>query len=75
MDLALTSPAELAKGFVPGETGAVIGWHRQGFPLFWTWLSRRKGSGRPGLNGKLRDLVRKMAANPLWVRHGFMENY
>src|SRR6516164_2889196 len=45
----------------------VIGWHRQGFRLFWTWLSRRKRSSRPGLNRELRDLVRQMAeANPLW---------
>ena len=45
----------------------VIGWHRQGFRLFWTRISKRKRSGRPGLNRELRDLVRKMAeANPLW---------
>src|SRR5215510_5555307 len=25
----------------------VIRWHRQGFKLFWTKLSRRKGAGRP----------------------------
>jgi len=45
----------------------VVGWHRQGFRLFWTWISRRKRSGRPGMNRELWDLVRKMAeANPLW---------
>ena len=45
----------------------VISWHRRGFRLFWTWISRRRRSGRPGISRELRDLVCKMAvANPLW---------
>src|SRR6516162_2451238 len=45
----------------------VVSWHRRGFRLFWTWISRRKRSGRPGISRELRDLVCKMAeANPLW---------
>src|SRR5439155_2034784 len=45
----------------------IIGWHRRGFRLFWSWISRHKRSGRPGTRRELRDLVRKMAeANPLW---------
>src|SRR5215831_13970443 len=45
----------------------VIGWHRRGFRFFWTWISRRKRSGRPGTRSDLRDLVPRMAgANPLW---------
>lgn len=45
----------------------VIGWHRRGFRLFWSWISRRKQLGRPGTRRELRDLVRRMAAaNPLW---------
>ena len=44
----------------------VVSWHRRGFRLFWTWISRRKRSGRPGMSRELRDLVCKMAeANPL----------
>src|SRR6516162_8469713 len=27
----------------------VVSWHRKGFRLFWTWMSRRK-SGRPEVN-------------------------
>ena len=27
----------------------VIGWHRQGFLLLWTWKVRRGRSGRPGV--------------------------
>src|SRR4051812_5655250 len=26
----------------------VVGWHRRGFRLFWTWRSRRR-TGRPGV--------------------------
>jgi putative transposase len=45
----------------------VVGWHRQGFRLFWAWVSRRKRSGRPGVSPEVKDLIRKMAAaNPLW---------
>ena len=45
----------------------VVGWHRQGFRLFWTWGSRRKRCGRPGVSPEVRDLIRKMAeANPFW---------
>ena len=42
-------------------------WHRRGFRLFWTWIFRRKRSGRPGISRELRNLVCKMVeANPLW---------
>ena len=45
----------------------VIGWHRRGFRLFWSWIARRKRSGRPEMSRELRDLVHQMAeANPLW---------
>jgi len=45
----------------------VIGWHRRGFRLFWTWICWRKRSGRPETSRELRGLVRTMAeANPLW---------
>jgi putative transposase len=43
----------------------VIGWHRQGFRIFWRWRSRR--SGRSKTSAEIRDLIRRMsAANPLW---------
>src|SRR5262245_15809685 len=45
----------------------VIGWHRKGFRLFWTKLSRRKIGGRPPVDFQIRDLIKQMAkANPLW---------
>jgi putative transposase len=44
----------------------VIGWHRQGFRLYWRWKSRH-GEGRPSVSSDVRDLIRKMSlANPRW---------
>jgi len=39
----------------------VIRWHRRGFALYWTPLSKRHGSGRPGTGNKIRDLIRRLA--------------
>jgi len=45
----------------------VVSWHRKGFRLFWTWISRKKRRGRPEASPEIRALIRKMAAaNPLW---------
>ncbi len=42
----------------------LIGWHRQGFKLFWRWKSRL---GRPRLPENLRQLiVRMVQENPTW---------
>ncbi len=44
----------------------VIGWHRRGFRLFWTWKSRQR-IGRPAVPQDVRALIRKLStANPLW---------
>jgi transposase InsO family protein len=44
----------------------VIGWHRKGFKLYWTWKSRNRG-GRPPIDGELRTLIRRMAReNATW---------
>jgi transposase InsO family protein len=53
-----------ALGIVKPET--FIGWHRQGFRLFWRWKSR---PGRPTLPKDLQALMRRMALeNPTWGR-------
>jgi transposase InsO family protein len=45
----------------------VIGWHRNGFQLFWTWKVRHGQPGRPAASKEIRQLVRKMSReNPLW---------
>ena len=44
----------------------VMGWHRRGFRLWWTWRSRRR-IGRPTVPADIRTLIRTMAqANPRW---------
>jgi putative transposase len=49
------------------QPATVIGWHRQGFRLFWTWKIRRGQPGRPVLPKDIRDLIRRMSReNPLW---------
>ena len=45
----------------------VIGWHRKGFRLFWTWKSRRGKPGRPPVSREIRYLVRRMSReNTRW---------
>jgi putative transposase len=44
----------------------VVGWHRQGFKLYWTWKSRSRG-GRPLIDAEIRTLIRQMTReNPTW---------
>ncbi len=46
---------------------AVVRWHRSGFKRYWTWKSRRRRPGRPGVAPEVRELIRDMCrANPLW---------
>src|SRR5205085_7259847 len=49
------------------KPATVIGWHRRGFRLFWTWKVRRGQPGRPPVPKGVRELIRKMSReNPLW---------
>ncbi len=49
------------------KPATVVGWHRQGFKLFWTWKSRRRGPGRPRIHEDVRRLIIEMAtANVGW---------
>lgn len=52
--------------FVQPET--VVRWHRAGFKLYWTWLSRhRVPSGRRCVSKQLRDLIFRLSAeNSTW---------
>src|SRR5262245_21867992 len=44
----------------------VVGWHRQGWRLFWRWKSRVR-LGRPRLSAEIRELIARMARdNPAW---------
>ena len=45
----------------------VVGWHRKGFRLFWTWKSKQRRGGRPLVPREVRDLIRRISReNPLW---------
>ena len=45
----------------------VIGWHRKGFRLFWTWKVRHGQPGRPPVSKTTRERIRQMSRdNPLW---------
>jgi hypothetical protein len=47
----------------------VVGWHRQGFRLWWRWKSRGR-DGRPRIDAEVRRLISRMARdNPLWNRN------
>jgi putative transposase len=49
------------------KAATVIGWHRKGFRLFWTWKIRRGKLGRPTVLKEVRELIRMMSRdNPLW---------
>ena len=49
------------------KPATVIGWHRKGFRLFWTWKIRRGRPGRPAGPANVRSLIRLMSRdNPLW---------
>jgi hypothetical protein len=53
-------------GLASVKPETVLAWHRQGFRLYWTWKSRRRG-GRPTVGNEIRALIRTMSeANPLW---------
>jgi putative transposase len=42
----------------------LVGWHRQGFKLFWRWKSR---FGRPRIPENLRQLIARLVQeNPFW---------
>jgi putative transposase len=46
----------------------VVNWHRAGFRLYWTWISRvRQVEGRKRVSKEVRALiVRMVAENPTW---------
>jgi hypothetical protein len=44
----------------------VLRWHQAGFRIYWRWKSPKR-VGRPRIDRKLRDLIRRMSQeNPLW---------
>ena len=55
------------KSLIVVNPDTVVRWHRKGFALYWTRLSRENHIGRPGTGKQIRDLIREIASsNPLW---------
>ena len=49
------------------KASTVVGGHRKGFRLFWTWKIRRGTPGRPVVSKEVRELIRMMSReNPIW---------
>jgi hypothetical protein len=49
------------------KASTVIGWHRKGFRLFWSWKTQCGKRGRPRVPQKIRAFIRTMSRdNPLW---------
>jgi transposase InsO family protein len=44
----------------------VVDWQRQGFRLFWRWISRPKRAGRPRIAREVQELIRRMARENGW---------
>jgi hypothetical protein len=46
----------------------VVNWHRAGFRLYWTWISRvRQIGGRKRVSKEVRALISRMVdENPIW---------
>jgi len=43
------------------QAPTVVGWHRQGSRMFWTWKICRGLAGRPKVPGEVRVLIRTMS--------------
>ncbi len=50
------------EALVMANPETVVGWHRQGFKLFWTWKSRKRRAGRPRIDKDVRKLIVEMAS-------------
>ena len=55
-----------ANALILVEPNTVVGWQRQGFRLFWRWISKAKRAGRPGIPREIRELIKKMAQDNGW---------
>jgi putative transposase len=63
---------EWQRALVLIQPETVVRWHRAGFKLYWTWLSRHRiCRGRKPVSRELRDLIFRMVAeNPTWGAPG-----
>ena len=56
------------KAIILVQPETVVRWHRAGFKLYWTWLSRHRNQvGRKCVSRELRELIFRMVTeNPTW---------
>jgi transposase InsO family protein len=47
------------------EPDTVVRWHRNGFRLYWRWISG-PGPGRPPISAEVRELIRRLALDNSW---------
>lgn len=57
---------EWASALVLVQADTVVDWQRQGFKLFWRWVSRAKKVGRPRIPPEVQALIRRMARENGW---------
>jgi len=56
-----------AKSLLIVKPETVVGWHREGFRLYWRFRSRSKTIGRPTTSGDIRTIIHTMAhENSTW---------
>ena len=55
-----------ANALIVVKPETVVGWQRQGFKLFWRWISRAKNVGRPRIPREVQALIRRMARENGW---------
>ncbi|MGO8931812.1 MAG: integrase, partial [Limisphaerales bacterium] len=55
-----------ADALIVVQPDTVVGWQRQGFRLFWRWISKAKRAGRPRISREVQELIRRMARENGW---------
>ena len=55
-----------ANALILVQPDTVVGWQRQGFKLFWRWISKAKRVGRPRIPPEVRELIQRMAQDNAW---------
>ncbi len=55
-----------ANALIVVKPETVVDWQRQGYKLFWRWISRAKKVGRPRISREVQELIRRMARENGW---------
>jgi hypothetical protein len=55
-----------ANALILVQPDTVVGWQRQGFKMFWRWISKAKRVGRRRIAPEVRELIQRMAQDNGW---------